>query len=169
MILKSLLEFADQYGMYYLGIQVRLLKSMIYFREGNENWKERLEEALEMGKKPGFIRVFADEGEAAYELISEFIKCQKEWSNDKYLKEVLVACRAQMLIYPGYLKQKKAFSSYEKDVIHLLALGEKNAEIALQLCVSENTVKYHLKNIYQKLGAKNRSQAVNMIKEYRLL
>ena len=61
MILKSLLEFADQYGMYYLGIQVRLLKSMIYFREGNENWKERLEEALEMGKKPGFIRVFADE------------------------------------------------------------------------------------------------------------
>ena len=80
---------------------------------------------------------------------------------DKYLKEVLVACRAQMLIYPGYLKQKKAFSvenftSYEKDVIHLLALGEK-------------TVKYHLKNIYQKLGAKNRSQAVNMIKEYRLL
>ena len=54
-------------------------------------------------------------------------------------------------------------------MIHLLALGEKNAEIALQLCVSENTVKYHLKNIYQKLGAKNRSQAVNMIKEYWLL
>ena len=79
-----------------------------------------------------------------------------------------------MLIYPGYLKRKKRLqtdncTSYERDVLKLLARGEKNAEIARTLCVSENTVKYHLKNIYQKLGAKNRSQALNLITEYHLI
>ena len=61
------------------------------------------------------------------------------------------------------------FTSYERDILHLLALGEKNAEIARTLSVSENTVKYHLKNIYQKLDVKNRSQAINRIAEYHLL
>ncbi len=174
LLLRFLLEFAVNYQMYYLEIQVRMLEAIIDYREGQQCWQEKLTDVLELGRRTGFIRVFADEGEAVYELLSALAERNDEWKKDRYIREVMSACRAQMLIYPGYLKQKKAFSgenftSYEKDVIHLLALGEKNAEIAAQLCVSENTVKYHLKNIYQKLGAKNRSQAVNMIKEYGLL
>ena len=119
-----------------------------------------------------FIRVFADEGEAVYELLNALYG-EKE-RKDVYIREILKAARAQMLIYPGYLKRKKRlqtdnFTSYERDVLKLLARGEKNAEIARTLCVSENTVKYHLKNIYQKLGAKNRSQALNLITEYHLI
>ena len=174
LLLRSLLEFAVNYQMYYLEIQVRMLEAIIDYREEQSCWQEKLTEALELGRRTGFIRVFADEGEAVYEPLSLLADRKEEWKKDLYIRGVMSACRAQMLIYPGYLKQKKVFSvekftSYEKDVIHLLALGEKNAEIAAQLCVSENTVKYHLKNIYQKLGAKNRSQAVNMIKEYGLL
>ena len=99
---------------------------------------------------------------------------EKKLQDLRETSDRLTAARAQMLIYPGYLKQRKlmkidSFSSYERDVLHLLAKGEKNAEIAKALCVSENTVKYHLKNIYQKLGAKNRSQAINLITEYHIL
>lgn len=174
LLLRSLLEFAVNYQMYYLEIQVRILEVVIDYREEQQGWQEKLTEALELGRRTGFIRVFADEGEAVYEPLSSLLERMDEWKKDPYIKEVISACRAQMLIYPGYLRQRETmrldqFTSYEKDVLHLLALGEKNAEIAAQLCVSENTVKYHLKNIYQKLGAKNRSQAVNMIKEYRLL
>lgn len=174
LLLRSLLEFAVNYQMYYLEIQVRMLEAIIDYREEQSCWQEKLTEALELGRKTRFIRVFADEGEAVYEPLSALTDRRDEWKKDPYIREVMSACRAQMLIYPGYLRQRETmrldqFTSYEKDVLHLLALGEKNAEIAAQLCVSENTVKYHLKNIYQKLGAKNRSQAVNMIKEYRLL
>jgi DNA-binding NarL/FixJ family response regulator len=47
--------------------------------------------------------------------------------------------------------------------IELLALvqeGLSNLGIAQKLTISENTVKYHLKNIFQKLGAQNRTEAV---------
>lgn len=174
LLLRSLLEFAANYQMYYLEIQVRTLEAVIDYREERDCWQEKLTEALELGRRTRFIRVFADEGEAVYEPLAILAGRREEWEKDPYIREVMSACRAQMLIYPGYLRQRETmrldqFTSYEKDVLRLLALGEKNAEIAAQLCVSENTVKYHLKNIYQKLGAKNRSQAVNMIKEYHLL
>ena len=61
------------------------------------------------------------------------------------------------------------FSETEQAVMKLLVLGEKNSEIAARLCVSENTVKYHLKNIYQKLQVSSRSQALHKIREYNIL
>ncbi len=51
-------------------------------------------------------------------------------------------------------------SQRELEVIEKLARGLPNADIAAELMVSENTVRYHLKNIYEKLGVTNRTEAV---------
>ncbi|MCC7103644.1 MAG: response regulator transcription factor [Chloroflexi bacterium] len=48
----------------------------------------------------------------------------------------------------------------EREVLELLVAGAANKQIAHQLVVSENTVKYHLKNILQKLHLQNRAQVV---------
>ncbi len=48
----------------------------------------------------------------------------------------------------------------EREVLELLLGGATNKEIAQRLVVSENTTKYHLKNILQKLHAHNRAQVV---------
>ena len=50
-------------------------------------------------------------------------------------------------------------TSREMDVLALVANGASNKEIAVQLSVSEPTVKAHLRNILGKLHMKNRSQA----------
>lgn len=48
----------------------------------------------------------------------------------------------------------------EYEVLELVAQGATNAEIAAQLGISENTVKFHMKNILQKLHASNRAEVV---------
>jgi DNA-binding NarL/FixJ family response regulator len=48
----------------------------------------------------------------------------------------------------------------ERDLLVLLADGRTNAQIARELGISLNTVKFHLKNLYEKLAVSNRAQAV---------
>ncbi|WP_433187009.1 LuxR C-terminal-related transcriptional regulator [Actinoallomurus sp. CA-150999] len=52
-------------------------------------------------------------------------------------------------------------SPREREVISLVYSGMRNAEIAERLFIAEGTVKRHLTNIYAKLGAASRMDAVN--------
>jgi len=48
----------------------------------------------------------------------------------------------------------------ELEILSSLAAGRTNKEIAAQKGVSTNTVKYHIKNLFEKLGVNNRGQAI---------
>ena len=50
----------------------------------------------------------------------------------------------------------------ESEVLQLLAQGLPNKQIALELEISEHTVKFHISSIYTKLNATNRTEAVNL-------
>jgi DNA-binding NarL/FixJ family response regulator len=55
-----------------------------------------------------------------------------------------------------------ALSSREIEVLSLIAGGNANKEIAAQLSITEETVKGHIKNIFTKLGANDRTHAVTI-------
>lgn len=57
----------------------------------------------------------------------------------------------------------------ELETLELIAQGLSNREIAAKLFVSENTVKTHSSRVFDKLGAKRRTQAVQLAKELRLI
>jgi NarL family two-component system response regulator LiaR len=57
----------------------------------------------------------------------------------------------------------------ELEILALVAEGLSNREIAVQLFVSENTVKTHCSRAFDKLGARRRTQAVQLGKEFGLL
>ena len=60
-------------------------------------------------------------------------------------------------------------SARELAVLHELAGGKSNKEIAASLHVSPNTVKTHVARLYEKLGAKRRTDAVNRARELGIL
>ena len=57
----------------------------------------------------------------------------------------------------------------ELEILQLIAEGLSNKEIAARVFVSENTVKTHSSRVFEKLGAKRRTQAVQLGKELRLI
>ena len=57
----------------------------------------------------------------------------------------------------------------ELEILELIAQGLSNREIAGKLYVSENTVKTHSSRLFDKLGAKRRTQAVQIGKTARLI
>jgi len=57
----------------------------------------------------------------------------------------------------------------ELEILQLIAAGLSNKEIAERVNVSQNTVKTHSSRVFDKLGARRRTQAVQLGKELRLI
>jgi len=54
----------------------------------------------------------------------------------------------------------EAVTPREISILKLIAAGNRNKDIAQHLCIAEDTVKGHIKHIMEKLGARDRTQAV---------
>ena len=64
---------------------------------------------------------------------------------------------------------QEPLSEREIEVLRLVAVGNSNKQIGLQLSISEQTVKAHLKHIIAKLGANDRTHAVTLALERGIL
>jgi LuxR family maltose regulon positive regulatory protein len=60
-------------------------------------------------------------------------------------------------------------SQRELEVLHLIALGRTNQEIARQLIVAPGTIKAHAASIYRKLDVANRTEAVARARQVGIL
>ena len=65
--------------------------------------------------------------------------------------------------------QSLGITPRELEILELIAAGLSTREIAERVFVSENTVKTHSSRVFDKLGARRRTQAVQLGKEQRLI
>ena len=55
---------------------------------------------------------------------------------------------------------QEPLTAREQEVLEKMAEGLANKQIALELSISEHTVKFHLSSLYAKLGVSSRTEAV---------
>ena len=84
------------------------------------------------------------------------------------IKEVPVPA-APSFILNEQKQEALGITRRELEILELVAQGMSNREIAGKLYVSENTVKTHCSRAFDKLGARRRTQAVQLGKEFGLI
>ncbi|MGD0913455.1 MAG: response regulator transcription factor [Terracidiphilus sp.] len=88
-------------------------------------------------------------------------------------RKVIMVDAPRPIGQPFALNEKKrdelSITPRELEILELVAAGMSNREIANRLHVSENTVKTHCSRAFDKLGAKRRTQAVQLGKEFGLI
>jgi DNA-binding CsgD family transcriptional regulator len=89
------------------------------------------------------------------------------------VREVPVAAEGPFIAGPFIPDERKRedlhITRRELEILELIAQGLSNREIAEKLFVSESTVKTHSSRVFDKLGARRRTQAVQLGKEFGLL
>jgi len=150
-------------------LKVMILQSVALQAQGEKDKAMQvLGEALAMAESEGFIRIFVDEGSPMAQLLSE---AALQGIMPSYVNKLLDAFDAegQKKDVTSSKQLVDPLSNREIEILELIASGLKNKEIAEQLVISINTVLYHVKNIYRKLGVNKRTLAVAKAKEINLI
>lgn len=79
---------------------------------------------------------------------------------EAYLPTDVTGSVLRRLADGGYALPRTPFTARELQILEALAEGQTNREIGARLAIAEDTVKTHLRRLYQKLGASDRAQAV---------
>jgi len=151
-------------------LKVRVLQGLAYQALGEQEQAELvLLEALALAEPGGCIRMFVDEGAPMERLLS---KAADRGRMPDYIRTLLAACQAERhkTQTPEYLSPAAQslidpLSPRELEVLHLIADGLSNQEIAGRLVVAVETVKGHNKKIYAKLQVQRRTEAVARARE----
>ena len=85
------------------------------------------------------------------------------------LSETSRAASAKPFMPDGQQIRELGITARELEILGLIAAGLSNREIADRLFVSENTVKTHSCRLFDKLGARRRTQAVQLGKQAHLI
>jgi LuxR family transcriptional regulator, maltose regulon positive regulatory protein len=157
-------------------IEVITLQALALW-EGSE--RERavgtLAKAMVLAEPEGYVRTIVDEGPPMAEILSGMLQATNRGSLDppvpaRYLRKLLVVLErdsAHTASLVGALPEH--LSGREHEILQLVAAGKSNRRIAAELFVSVGTVKTHLNNLYRKLDAHSRTQAVARARDLKLI
>jgi LuxR family transcriptional regulator, maltose regulon positive regulatory protein len=177
-LLEELGETAEAAGRTGDLIEILALQALtLWAGSKKERAMSTLAQALALAAPEGYVRTFVDEGQPMAEILSWVLEAQHRGGPDwpprvqaHYIRKLLAelerddaGTRLPAKMLPELLTTR------ELEVLRLIASGKSNHRIATELFVSVGTVKTHLNNLYRKLDAHSRTQALARARELKLL
>jgi LuxR family maltose regulon positive regulatory protein len=166
-LLERLRAAAEAEGRTGIAIEALALQALARWRLGEvPRALTALEQALRLAEPEGYLRLFVDLGLPMARLLQE---ARSRTVRRAYVQTLLAGFAGAFAAPAPGAALPEPLTGRELEVLRLLAAGLTNREIAAQLVISPETVKKHSANIYAKLGAANRTQAVARARELDLL
>ena len=147
-------------------------------------------QALSLAEPQGLISIFIENGLETVTVIKRLLKTKRlSTLQTAHAKKILAAFppsgpaaqvqsqttspEIQAFIIqsgsPDLLPLVEPLTSREVEVLTLMSRGLKYQEIADQLFISLNTVRFYVKAIYSKLNVNNRTQALEIARQYKII
>jgi LuxR family maltose regulon positive regulatory protein len=184
-LLSCLEKSAQSAGRHGRLIEIMILEALALQKIGNNAQADlALTKSLYLAEPSDYVRVFLDEGQPIQMLLAQWLEHASTSSPRDYAIHLLSQFDAEPHVVTA--AQAKAspmrdfsaswgqalvepLSQRELEVLHLMALGKTNQEIAGQLIVAPGTVKAHTASIYRKLGVTNRTEAAARARQLGIL
>jgi LuxR family maltose regulon positive regulatory protein len=179
-LIAELLSTAQGEGRTARVVELTLAKMTIAVRRGKKREAAReLVQAIAVAARGRIVRPFLDRAEAIIDLVNDTKISSWPFVRSEEREFFADVCR-NLPIGSRFLHELSTFSAADKTVsvaptrreaelLQLIDLGLSNDQIADRTEASVNTIKWHLNNLYRKLGVSNRSAALARARALSLL
>ncbi len=182
-LLERMNLYFTQYERHYHWMENQILKAIILYRTGDENWCKVLKTVLKKCEYYHFVRIISREGAAIKPLLDDAVFLESLESSEslesaelfnslncsnsskislKFIEEVKTDTIKMAHFYPDYLyigaHELVNFTVKEIEILKLICQGFTSQEICERCNITYNSLKFHNKNIYKKLGVKSRKE-----------
>ena len=164
MALREFAPYQNQLGLLHNAVYMAVAQKQLH---GEEAGCAALCRALEIGQADGIVLPFAENAVYILDML-EKISDQNVFEA-AYMNRVLFCAQKYQKRVERLNFSKVVLTAREKEILGLLERGCKHEEIGERLFISVTTVRYHIKNIYQKLEVNNKVLAIKKAQELKLL
>lgn len=170
--LDAVVAQGEALGAYHWVISALVLRAIAQGRseDADGGFKSFLR-AVAIASPQAVVRPFIDEGRAMSSFVRQGLRRfgigSLSAASTEFVAHILSAASSDGRAAPG--RTGGLLSEREHEVLGLLNHGLANKEIARSVGLSEATVKFHLKNLYGKLGVNSRVMAITVARQQHLL
>jgi LuxR family maltose regulon positive regulatory protein len=151
-------------------VEIWIVRALMYHMEGKaQDAQHMIQAALSASVQRGYFRIFLDEGDLVRPLLESAEARLKDKDLSAFVKRLLEAMPGESVKGKTNLVDDQILSERELEVLRCLAAGLTYPGIAERLIISVNTVRYHVKGIYGRLGVSSRAEAIAEAREQKLL